>query len=148
MKLLFAFGCGVKEKFVTLRPIEVRIAAIKREWGENPRLSRSCKFLYHPQTLWSTAKVFTLLYIRGATAGRSLRMERSQKTCLMTIRQQNVLGVRIGKRPLLTTTNRKHCTEVSVADLLCCIDTVDCSQGKRRTVRVLLYKFIVEIAQS
>ena len=28
------------------RIIEVRVAAIKREWGENPQLSRSCKFLY------------------------------------------------------------------------------------------------------
>lgn len=26
----------------------VRIAAIKREWGVNPRLSRSCKFHYVP----------------------------------------------------------------------------------------------------
>ena len=26
--------------------IEVRLAAIKREWGVSPQLSRSCKFLY------------------------------------------------------------------------------------------------------
>ena len=70
MKLLFAFGCGVKEKFVTLCPIEVRIAAIKREWGENPRLSRSCKFHYQPQTIWSTAKVLHHIIYKGSYSGK------------------------------------------------------------------------------